>query len=119
NTVMASIRARTWNIGVMRAVGLTRISLAKLILAESLLMGLVACGLSLGFGILAGWCGAGISQYVSFFGGLNPALVIPWRQIFLGIGLTLALCFLAALWPAWRVSRADLLTLLQTGRSSM
>lgn len=119
NTVLASIRARMWNIGVMRAVGLTPFALARLILAEGLLTGFVACWLSLAFGILAGWCGAGISQYVSFFGGLNPSLVIPWQPLSWGIGLTLLLCLLASLWPAWRIARTDLLTLLQSGRASM
>ncbi|WP_278465645.1 ABC transporter permease [Gimesia maris] len=119
NTIMASIRARIWNIGVMRAVGLSRSALARLILAESLLVGLVACCLSLGFGIMAGWCGAGISQYVSFFGGLHPSLVIPWKQIGLGFGITLFLCLTAALWPAFSICRMKLLQLLQSGRSAM
>lgn len=119
NTIMASIRARIWNIGVMRAVGLTRWGLARLILAESSLIGLVACALSLAFGTMAGWCGAGISQYVSFFGGLNPALVIPWQPLSIGLGATIALCLLAALWPAIRVSRTEPLQLLQAGRASM
>lgn len=119
NTVMASIRARLWNIGVLRAVGLTPFALARLILAESLLLGLVACALSLAFGILAGWCGAGMSQYVSFFGGLNPALTIPWKQLGLGLGLTLLLCVVAALWPALRVSRTEPLQLLRAGRAAM
>ncbi|MBI1348679.1 FtsX-like permease family protein [bacterium] len=119
NTIMASIRARLWSIGVMRAVGLTRSGLARLILAESLMIGLVACGLSLAFGAMAGWCGAGISQYVSFFGGLNPSLVIPWQPLSWGFGLTLLLCLLAALFPAIRISRSELLPLLQSGRASM
>jgi putative ABC transport system permease protein len=119
NTIMASIRARMWNIGVMRAVGLTGFSLARLILAESMLLGTVACVLSLAFGTMAGWCGAGISQYVSFFGGLNPSLVIPWGQLLIGFTLTLIVCIFAALWPALRVSRTEPLQLLQAGRDSM
>lgn len=119
NTIMASIRARTWSIGVMRAVGLSRSSLARLILAESLLLGLVACVVSLGFGLMAGWCGAGISQYVSFFGGLNPSLVIPWRQLAWAMTATLVLCLLAALWPALRAARREPLELLQAGRAAL
>ncbi|MFA5204600.1 MAG: FtsX-like permease family protein [Lentisphaeria bacterium] len=118
NTVMASVRARRWEMGVLRAVGVTRSGLVRLILAEAVLIGLVACLLSLGFGVMAGWCGTGISQYVSFFGGLNPSLVIPWGRIGLGFAGTLGLCLLAALWPAVMTGRAEPLGLLQAGRAS-
>ena len=70
NTIMASVRARRWELGVLRAVGVTRWAMFRMILAEGLLIGLIACVLSLAFGVMAGWCGTGISQYVSFFGGM-------------------------------------------------
>ena len=70
--------------GVLRAVGLTRFALVRIILAEAVLIGLVACLASLGFGVMAGWCGVGISQYVSFFGGLATPLVIPWAKLAMG-----------------------------------
>lgn len=119
NTVMASIRARRWEMGILRAVGLTRFGLFRLIVAEALLIGLVACLLSLAFGLMAGWCGAGISQYVSFFGGLNPTLVVPWSKLALGFGATLLLCLAAALWPAITTGRTEPLKLLQAGRAAM
>jgi putative ABC transport system permease protein len=117
NAVLASVRARRWDMGVLRALGYTRLSLVRLVLAEAVLVGLVACLLSLAFGVMAGWCGAGISQYVSFFGGLSPSLVIPWEKLSFGFGLTLLLCIAAALWPAVSTGRAEPLRLLQTGRT--
>jgi putative ABC transport system permease protein len=119
NTVMASVRARRWELGVMRALGVTRSGLFRLVLAEGLLIGLVACVLSFAFGVMAGWCGTGISQYVSVFGGLNPPLVIPWSKLALGFSATLALCLIAALWPAITTGRAEPLQLLQEGRAAM
>lgn len=118
NAILASVRARTWDMGVLRSLGFTRFTLVRLIMAESLLVGVVACLLSLGFGVMAGWCGSGISQYVSFFGGLRPELVIPWGKLWIGLGGALALCFLAAIWPAWMIGRAETLRLLQAGRTS-
>jgi putative ABC transport system permease protein len=100
-------------------VGLTRFALFRLIVAEALLIGLVACLLSLAFGLMAGWCGAGISQYVSFFGGLNPTLIIPIRQLAIGFGATLLLCLAASLWPAIITGHTEPLKLLQAGRSAM
>ncbi len=116
NTVMASVRARRWEMGVLRSLGVTRSALVRLIIAEGLLIGLVACLLSLCFGVMAGLCGVGISQYVSFFGGLHPALVLPWGMMSIGFGLALGLCLLAAVWPAVATGREEPLRLLQAGR---
>ncbi len=119
NTVMASVRARRWEFGVLRSQGVTRSGLFRMILAEGILIGLITCLLSLGFGVFSGWCGTGISQYVSFFGGLAPPLVIPWSQLSIGFGIALGLCLLAALWPAISTGRAEPLKLLQEGRAAL
>jgi putative ABC transport system permease protein len=119
NAVMASIRARRWEMGVMRAVGITRWGLFRLILAEAVLIGLVACLLSFAFGVTAGWCGVGISRYVSFFGGMATPLVVPWTKLALGFAATLLLCLAAALWPAFTTGRTEPLKLLQAGRAAM
>lgn len=119
NTVMASVRARRWEFGILRSQGVTRSGLFRMIVAEGLLIGLITCLLSLGFGILSGWCGTGISQYVSFFGGLAPPLIVPWAQLSIGFGLALGLCLLAALWPAVSTGRAEPLKLLQEGRATL
>lgn len=119
NTMMASVRARRWELGVLRALGVTRWATFRMILVEGLLIGLVACLLSLAFGVLAGWCGTGISQYVSFFGGMATPLVVPWSKLAVGFAATLALCLAAALWPAFSTSRTEPLKLLQEGRAAM
>jgi putative ABC transport system permease protein len=49
-------------LGVLRSVGLSRNGLFRLIWAEGVLIGLAACTVSLAFGVMAGWCGIGISQ---------------------------------------------------------
>jgi len=116
--VLASVRTRRYDMGVLRASGLTRFALARLVLAEALLLGVVACLLSFAFGVTAGWCGVGISQYVSFFGGMNPSLVVPWARLSAAFGGTLLVCTLAALWPAIRAGRAEPLRLLQAGRAT-
>jgi putative ABC transport system permease protein len=103
----------------MRAIGVTRGALFRMILVEGLLIGLVACALSLAFGIMAGWCGTGISQYVSFFGGMATPLFVPWTKLSLGLGITMILCLIASLWPAVSTGYAEPLKLLQEGRTSL
>ncbi|MCW1887533.1 ABC transporter permease [Luteolibacter flavescens] len=118
NALLASVRSSRWETGILRAVGITRGTIVRLVLAEGLLIGLVACAVSLAFGIMAGWCGAGISRHVSFFGGMTQALVIPWGPVLAGLGIVLLLSSLAALWPAVFLGRAKPLDLLQQGRGS-
>jgi len=116
NVMLASVRSRCWEIGVLRSIGVSQSAIVRAILVEGLMIGMVASVLSIGFGLLCGWCGCGIAQYLSFFGGLHPDLVIPWFAIGFGVGMVLLLTVLAAVWPAMLIGRLQPLTLLQRGR---
>ena len=94
--------------GVLRAIGVTRFGLVRMILAEAILVGIVACLLSLGFGVMAGYCGTGITRYINIRGGQIVPLIIPWAKLTIGFGATLGLCLLAALWPAITTGRRTL-----------
>ncbi|MCE9554450.1 MAG: ABC transporter permease [Planctomycetes bacterium] len=116
NTVAASVRARRWEMGVLRAMGTTRGGILRMILAEGVLIGLAACMLSLAFGVMSGYCGTGVTRYVNVRGGMVTPLVIPWTQIGIGFGITLAMCLIAAIGPALWTARRDTLSLLSAGR---
>jgi putative ABC transport system permease protein len=116
NAVMASIRARRWEMGVLRGIGLTRSQLFRLVLAEAALIGLVACVLSFVFGVTEAWAGTVITGYRF---GVTAVFNIPWGMLSIGFLIALVLCLLAALWPAWSTARSEPLQLLQAGRASM
>lgn len=120
NTIAASVRARRWEFGVLRAVGVTRWRLSRLVLSEALLVGFVASVLSLAFGLLVGWTCLGLIRYVSnpWFEGVATPLTVPWGALAIGYLLTFVLCFLAALWPAISAGRSEPLALLQAGRGA-
>ncbi len=118
NALLASVRASRWETGILRTIGISRGTVVRLVIAEGILIGVVACIMSLAFGILAGWCGAGISQHISFFGGMTQHLVIPWSPLLVGHAAVLVLASLAAAWPAFSLGRAKPLDLLQQGRGS-
>lgn len=118
NTIFASVRSRLWEMGVLRSIGFTRSTLVRVVIAEGILIGMVACVLSLGFGVITGWCGAGISQHISFFAGLSPTLQIPVMPILIGLAAALLLAAIAAIWPASSLGRSQPLALLQQGRSA-
>ncbi len=118
NLILASVRSRYWELGVLRAIGFTRWTLVRLIVAENLLVGAVACLLSLVFGLVAGWCGMGVASQMSFFGGMKTSLVVPWTGIAVGWLVLLTFTAMAALWPATSAGRKRPLELLQDGISA-
>lgn len=118
NVILASVRARQWEMGVLRSIGITQSAIVRAIIAEGVMIGVVAALLSLGFGIMAGWCGCGLAQYMSFFGGLHPALNIPLPAILFGVAFVMTLAVAAAIWPAVLFGRLRPLTLLQRGRTT-
>jgi putative ABC transport system permease protein len=118
NALLASVQSRRWEMGVLRSIGFTRGTLVRLVIAEGILIAAIAGIISLAFGILAGWCGAGISRYVSFFGGMDLTLTIPWLEVVAGIIAVHLLAALAAFYPAYRIGKPKPLELLQQGRGS-
>jgi putative ABC transport system permease protein len=118
NTMIASVRARTWDMAILRSIGTTRGELVRLVLVEALLIGIATCLVSLVFGLIAGWCGVGMSRFGGFFGG-PPVFIIPWSKLAFGFSIAVGLSLLAAVWPAIKIGSAKPLALLQSGRAAM
>ncbi|HMO24901.1 MAG TPA: FtsX-like permease family protein, partial [Tepidisphaeraceae bacterium] len=115
NTVMAGIRVRQWQFGVLRSIGATRATLLKLVLAESVLLGAIGVVMGLVTGLvmsLDAW------KFYDIMIGFRPPLVIPWGAIVAGVVVVLAGSVLATIFPAIRAARADVLSMLQAGRAS-
>jgi putative ABC transport system permease protein len=115
NTIMASVRSRRWQFGVLRSVGLGRGDLLRMILAEAIMLGLVGVALGLGAGLEISVDARRLSGVVL---GYRPAMQIPWRVIVEGCLALIAVALAASLWPAFGVARAEPLDLLQAGRAS-
>jgi putative ABC transport system permease protein len=119
NTVFASVRARFWQFGVLRGVGLSRWQLFRLVISESLMIFVGAGALSLGSGVLLAWSGTHICTYFFYFAGRTPPLVLPWSGLALGFGIAFGLCLLAGLIAAWQAARKEPLGFIQAGRSAI
>jgi putative ABC transport system permease protein len=115
NTVMASVRSRQWQFGILRSIGVTRGHLLRLVLAEAVLLGLVGCVLGLAAGFLMSFNGLGLSRQII---GYVPELKAAWGMTGLGVGIVMAVSLLASLWPATHVARSQPLDLLQSGRAA-
>ena len=112
-TIAASVRTRRFELGVLRSLGVTRLGIVRLVLAEAILISLAAIAISLTAGTMAAWCFIGLARYVSVFGGFASPLVIPVYYLMIGFGVTLALCILAAIFPAILAARKEPTTLLR------
>ncbi|MEV5342703.1 FtsX-like permease family protein [Streptomyces sp. NPDC052676] len=109
NTLALSVVERTREIGLMRAIGLSRRQLRRMIRLESVVIALFGALLGLGLGI--GW-GATAQQLLALEG--LKVLDIPWPTIggvFLGSALV---GLFAALVPAFRAGRMNVLNAIAT-----
>lgn len=109
NTLALSVVERTREIGLLRAIGLSRRQLRRMIRMESVVIALFGALLGLGLGM--GW-GATAQQLLALE-GLN-VLDIPWPTI---IGVFIGSAFVglfAALIPAFRAGRMNVLNAIAT-----
>ncbi|MET8567732.1 FtsX-like permease family protein [Streptomyces sp. NPDC004783] len=109
NTLALSVVERTREIGLMRAIGLSRRQLRRMIRLESVVIALFGALLGLGLGM--GW--GTTAQKLLALEGLN-VLDIPWPTI---IGVFVGSAFVglfAALIPAFRAGRMNVLNAIAT-----
>ncbi|MER5989588.1 MULTISPECIES: ABC transporter permease [Streptomyces] len=109
NTLALSVVERTREIGLMRAIGLSRRQLRRMIRMESVVIALFGALLGLGLGM--GW-GATAQQLLALEG--LKVLDVPWPTI---IGVFIGSAFVglfAALVPAFRAGRMNVLNAIAT-----
>jgi putative ABC transport system permease protein len=103
NTLSLSVLERTREIGLLRAVGLSRGQLRRAISLESILISLLGGVLGMGMGLTFAW--AVIQSIEDEFLQLS----IPWARVGLGMLGAAVAGFVAAIIPAWRASRRNIL----------
>jgi putative ABC transport system permease protein len=109
NTLALSVFERTREIGLLRAVGMTRGQLQRTIMSESVLTALFGAVLGTALGLTLGI----LLQRVLVEQGL-AALSVPWGQVVLTFVLAGVVGVVAALLPAWRASRLDVIKAVST-----
>ena len=105
NTLAMSVFERSQEIGMLRAIGLDRKGIKRMVRLESLVISLFGGVLGLGLGVFFGWAagelvGARMATY---------ELVLPWQRMGIFLLLAAVVGVLAALWPARRAARLNML----------
>jgi len=104
NTLLVNVLERVREIGVLRGLGMTRGQVIKMILAEAEVMGGIGGLLGVLLGIYLSRSFMDVSNAVT---GYEWGYVFPGKAIVTGLVLVLLAAFLAALYPAWRAARLE------------
>jgi hypothetical protein len=102
--LLASVRCSKHEFEMMRAIGMTRSQLARLLFGEALLVTLAALLLSLLSGILIGWSFTGLSRWL-MSAGLDVKLIVPWATIGKGVLFAVSLCVILSALPLAKLVR--------------
>jgi len=93
NTMAQSVRERTSEVGVLKTLGFSNVSILLLVLGESVLIAVIGGGL----GLAAAWM---LVQQGDPTGGMLPIFVLPPRDLVVGALLVVGLGAVAGLLPA-------------------
>ncbi|SDD00801.1 ABC transporter permease [Streptomyces prasinopilosus] len=105
NTLAMSVFERSQEIGMLRAIGLDRGGVKRMVRLESLVISLFGGVLGIGLGVFFGWAAGELvgSRMATY------ELVLPWGRMAVFLLLAGVVGVLAALWPARRAARLNML----------
>jgi putative ABC transport system permease protein len=104
NTLALSVFERTREIGLLRAVGMSRRQVRSMIRWEGVMIVVYGCLLGLAIGVFFGWA---MTRALRDQGIV--AFTVPVGQLVIFLVVAAFLGLVAALLPAWRASRLDVL----------
>jgi putative ABC transport system permease protein len=99
---------RVREIGILRAVGMTRRQVGRMVVVEAGILGVVGALL----GIVAG-LGAAVVMLALATGQVGPAFAVPWPTLALALLLGVGLAMLAAYYPARLAGRLSIIRAVQ------
>jgi putative ABC transport system permease protein len=109
NTLLLSVLERTHEIGLLRAVGMLRRQVRSMIRGEAVVVSVLGAVLGVVLGVLFG---AAIVESLSSSG--ITEIAIPWSTIIVVVILALLFGLFAAIFPARRAARLDVLQAITT-----
>jgi putative ABC transport system permease protein len=112
NTLAMSVHERAREIGMLRAVGLDRPGVGRIVRLESLVISLFGGVLGAGLGVFLAWAAGEVATDLESLD--TWTFVLPWGRLALILAAAALVGVVAALWPARRAARLDILTAIKT-----
>jgi putative ABC transport system permease protein len=109
NTLALSIIERTREVGLLRAIGVSRRQLWGMVTLESVVISVLGALLGVVLGV-----GFGVALMYSLRDEGLEVISVPWVQLGLFLGLSVLVGVLAAVFPARRAARLDVLRAIST-----
>ncbi|MFJ5923137.1 ABC transporter permease [Kitasatospora sp. NPDC092948] len=110
NTLAMSVFERKREIGMLRAIGLDRRGIKRMVRIESVVISLFGALIGVGLGVFLAWSATRV--LAADLTGLTTS--IPYGSVLLFLALAAVVGVVAALWPARRASRMDILSSIKT-----
>ena len=98
NTISQSVRERTGELGMLKAIGFTNVQVLGLVLAESCLLAVLG-GVA---GLIVAWV---MTSRGDPTGGLLPLFYMPYRDLAVGVAFSVALGLVTGFFPALQAMR--------------
>jgi len=98
NTMAQTVRERTGEIGVLKAIGFSSVQVLVLILAESCLIAVLGGGLGLGLALL-------LTSRGDPTNGMLPKFYLPTTDLIMGAALSIGLGLVTGIFPALQAMR--------------
>jgi putative ABC transport system permease protein len=109
NTLAMSVFERSQEIGMLRAIGLDQRGVRRMVRLESVVISLLGGVLGVGLGVFFGWAAGELAATeLSTY-----EMVLPWGRILLFLAGAAAVGVLAAVWPARRAARMNMLAAIK------
>ena len=118
NTILMSVMYRTREFGVLRALGLERGEVGRVVFIEGMILTAISglAGMALGAAIVWGFFRNGLDfsaiwdMEMEAAGVVIDPVIVPrfhWNQILQSLAFILVIGSLASIYPAWRATRID------------
>ncbi|WP_432043211.1 ABC transporter permease [Streptomyces cadmiisoli] len=110
NTLAMSVFERQQEIGMLRAIGLDRRRVKRMVRLEAVVISLFGALIGIGLGTFLGWAiGETIKASIPGY-----ELILPWERIGIFLALAGLVGVLASLWPARSAAKLNILNAIKT-----
>jgi putative ABC transport system permease protein len=109
-TLLASVLERTREIGILRSIGMLRRQVSRVVVIESMLLGIIGGTLGAGAGVIIGWMS--LEGFLRGDYGASMRYHVNYAAIFWALGISTLLAALAGVYPAQRAAKTNIVEAL-------